>query len=141
MSKHRRRDNRYSDNRNMGYNNMNRYGNINNNPFGISPQQLLNLIGGNMNMNSLGNILSSMNTEGFDLNSMGSQMGFNDINNMNTQEGEFEAPTDFNEISKEDIDDENIEFLISLKKVINPSKVEFINKIIDLYKKGVFENN
>ena len=76
MSKRRRRDRRTN---NMG--NMNNSGNMNNfrgnmnNPFRIKPKQLLSMLGGNMNMNGLSKILSSMNTEGFDLNSFSNQMG------------------------------------------------------------------
>ncbi|MFQ6999882.1 MAG: hypothetical protein ACLRRH_00775 [Clostridium sp.] len=48
-----------------------------NNPFGINPQQLLNMFGGNMDMNKLGNILSSMNREGFNINSQMNNGNFN----------------------------------------------------------------
>lgn len=45
--------------------------NINNNPFGIDPMQLIGLLGGNFDMNNMGNMLASMNTNGFNLNNLG----------------------------------------------------------------------
>jgi hypothetical protein len=61
--------------------------NINTNksiPFGIDPMQLMGLLGGNFDINSMGNMLSSMNTNGFNLGNLGSiakMMGLNLDNN------------------------------------------------------------
>ena len=41
----------------------------NNIPFGINPTQLMNLFGSNIDLNQVGNILSSMKADGVDLNS------------------------------------------------------------------------
>ena len=62
MSKRRRR--RREDRINGQYSN-----NLGNNiPFGINPTQLMNLLGSNIDLNQIGNMLSSMKTDGIDLN-------------------------------------------------------------------------
>lgn len=66
---------------------VNETNNINNTksiPFGIDPMQLMGLLGGNFDMNNMGNMLSSMNTNGFNLGNLGSiakMMGINLDNN------------------------------------------------------------
>lgn len=40
----------------------------NNIPFGINPTQLMNLLGSNIDLNQIGSMLSSMKTDGVDLN-------------------------------------------------------------------------
>ncbi|MDS0525043.1 hypothetical protein NNC19_05065 [Clostridium sp. SHJSY1] len=152
MSKHRHKS---SDSKNIGRNQFN--SNINNNPFGISPQQLLGLLGGNIDMTGIGNMLSNMGKEGFDLNSINQQFNgmnnnFNGSNIMNdTDEGNRKYKND-NENNKEkhkensleelsgNEDDENIEFLRDLKKIVDSNKSEFIDKIIDLYNEGIFDD-
>lgn len=137
MSKHRHRDRYYDNNREMG--STNRYGPINNNPFGITPQQLLNIFGGGYNLNNIGNILSSMNNDGFDLNAFGNQMNFPNVN-LDTN---MEENTNEKEIAKSDLEDEdeNLELLISLRRIVDPKRVAFLDKVIDLYKKGIFKEN
>lgn len=57
----------------------------NNAPFGIDPMQLMGLLGGNFDMNNMGNMLASMNTNGFNLgnlNSIAQMMGLNLDNNL-----------------------------------------------------------
>ncbi len=39
-------------------------------PFGIDPMQLMGLLGGNFDVGNMGNMLSSMNTNGFDLGNL-----------------------------------------------------------------------
>ena len=147
MSKHRHKD-RFKNNENYYYNN-NRYGPINNNPFGISPSQLLSLLGGNFNMNNLSNILSSMSREGFDLNSLDSAMNnnFNTSNKSNIDFNDSNENSDIdenklnNEEIKENCDvtyekDDNLLLLLSLKNIVDPKKFEFIDKIISMYKDG-----
>lgn len=54
-------------------------------PFGIDPMQLMGLLGGNFDMNNIGNMLASMNTNGFNLgnlNSIAQMMGLNLDNNL-----------------------------------------------------------
>lgn len=65
MAKHKRREQQPV----MNDNNMNN--NNNNNPFGIDPAQLMGLLGGNIDMNAMGNMLASMNTNGFNLGNLG----------------------------------------------------------------------
>ena len=53
-------------------------------PFGIDPMQLMGLLGGNFDMSNMGNMLSSMNTNGFNLGNLSSlaqMMGLNLDNN------------------------------------------------------------
>ncbi|MGL4106500.1 hypothetical protein [Clostridium sp. LP20] len=219
MSKRRRRD-RSDENRNMRRNQG--PGHMNNNPFGINPQQLLAMLGGNMDMGGLGNMLQSMNRDGFDLNSMNQHMnqqmnqqmngnnagnngfnfnnimgamnnirnnmnnnpinmngGMNDINsgqgNMNTNVNDMNTNlNDFNfdlgkynenddskieenneirtskshkskkkeaKISdKDNIDDENIQMLRSLRNIVDPTKVDFVDKMIEVYMNGGFKD-
>lgn len=155
MSKHRHKS---DEGKRMGMNQFNRP--FNNNPFGISPQQLLGLLGSNIDMTGLGNILSSMGSEGFDLNSINNQMNQgnftnnnmkmpnafgNMASNINPSIDEVNKDNNSNNIIKEENNevqvDENIKFLLSIKSIANPDKIEFIDKIIELYNKGVFKNN
>jgi hypothetical protein len=95
MAKHKHRD--QSATINDANNNIN--SNVNNKsiPFGIDPMQLMGLLGGNLDMNNMGNMLSSMNTNGFNLGNLGSiakMMGINLDNNflqgnMNNQNSDF----------------------------------------------------
>lgn len=132
-------------------------GSMNNNPFGINPQQLLAMLGGNMDMSGLGNLLSSMNKDGFDLNSL------NNLNNFNTTNNNINNATANNNATNsnannnnnhtphkkkssdnenlESVEDENIQFLKSLRKIVDINKIEFIDRIIELYNKGVFKDN
>lgn len=86
MSKHRRHRSKDNDNNNFR---CQQHAPGNNFPFGINPQQLLGMLGG-MDISGLGNILSSMNRQGFDLNSMNQQMnnGFN-YSNMNPYQNSY----------------------------------------------------
>ena len=145
MSKHRHKS---DEGKGMGMNQFNRP--FNNNPFGISPQQLLGLLGSNIDMTGLGNILSSMGSEGFDLNSINNQMNQGNFTNNNMQMpnafgnmgsninpsiDEVNKDNNSNNIIKEENnelqEDENIKFLLSIKSIANPDKIEFIDKIIE----------
>ncbi|WP_160692994.1 hypothetical protein [Clostridium sp. C2-6-12] len=145
-------------------------------PFGIDPMQLMGLLGGNFDINNMGNMLSSMNTNGFNLGNLGSiakMMGINLDNNflqgnMSTQNNDFNknghtninqnksystnAKTNVNQSvdknNKKDIsekelkdNDVNLEFLMALRSYVHPDRVKFIDKIIEAYKNGEFEDN
>lgn len=56
--RHRKESNTATENNNI----------FNNNPFGINPNQLMGLLGGNFDFNQIGNLLSSMNSDGMNLN-------------------------------------------------------------------------
>ena len=134
MSKKKHREKQTS---NMN-NNMNMR-NPMNNPFGINPQQLLSMFGGNMDMNKLGNILSSMNREGFNLNNINSQMNNGNFN-MNNQSKEYnDVSNESANINMEGNNDDNMEFLLSLRRIVDSSRLDFIDKIIELYDKGAFK--
>ena len=166
MSKRRHRDrsresNNMGRNQGFGANSNNRF------PFGINPQQLLGMLGGNFDMNRLGSILNSMNMEGFDLNSMNQQMNNNNNGkaNMNSNNNNFNFESMMNAMNgmnmmgnhmdnnkvntentfkfdensySEEVDDENIQILLSLRKIVDPNKVQFVDKIIELYNNGAF---
>ena len=81
MAKHKHRE--------QGQTSSDTSSNINDNarnaPFGIDPMQLMGLLGGNFDMNNMGNMLASMNTNGFNLgnlNSIAQMMGLNLDNNL-----------------------------------------------------------
>ncbi len=124
-----------------------------NNPFGITPQQLLGMLGGNMDMNKLGNILTSMNRDGFDLNALNQQMmnSFNignmnsmsnmngmDVNNtdMNNTNNDLNSVGNTSDIANNINIDEDLEFLLSLRRIVDSSRLDLIDKIIELYQKG-----
>lgn len=159
MSKHRHKSREKSNNMNRSrFNN----GPMNNYPFGINPQQLLSMLGNNMDIGGLNNILSSMNREGFDLNSFNKQMdnlnmgpnpmgnmgdSFNVNNIMNddikTDNAKSDEDKPINDKKSETIDmayDDNIEFLQSLRSIVSPTKIDLIDKIIELYNKGAFKD-
>ena len=185
-------------------------GGLGNNPFGINTSQLMGMLG-NIDMGQIGNILSSMNKDGFDLNNlnMGSIQNImsgmnanngagNDINSMNVMKNnqdlsaiqkmmnginindnngsvsiqdmitsignmqginneksgsvkeirknglEYNTHKNKNKSRKreniEEIDeDENLEMLMSIRKIVSYDKAQFIDKIIELYNNGAFE--
>ncbi len=87
MAKHRRKNHEAA-----VYNNTDNNMNMSQNPFGIDPFQLINLFGGNVDMNSIGNMLSSMNTNGFNLGNLEhianmAGINLNNLNNMNNLNG------------------------------------------------------
>jgi hypothetical protein len=79
MAKHKHRE------QDSMINDTNAKMNTQNTPFGIDPMQLMGLLGGNFDMNNMGNMLASMNTNGFNLgnlNSIAQMMGLNLDNNL-----------------------------------------------------------
>ncbi|HCW53305.1 MAG TPA: hypothetical protein DG753_06125 [Clostridium sp.] len=204
MAKHRHKEQESSVN-NKNKDNMNSMNN--NNPFGIDPVQLMNLLGGNFDMTNMTNMLASMNTNGFNLGNLGplAQMaGLNLDNNMMYGNG-FPNPNDTmnnngmnhgNNINSGNINNKNVmpsmnninlgnnkenssdtansikkseqekgikeakvssnsanantkvkitqnndlEFLVSLKGIVNQEKIPLINKMIELYKSGAFKD-
>ncbi|MDR3596390.1 hypothetical protein [Clostridium sp.] len=155
----------------------------NNIPFGIDPMQLMGLLGGNFDMNNMGNMLASMNTNGFDLgnlNSIAQMMGLNldnnlfqgNVNNQNTDTNKNYYPnvnnqnvkkytnstsSKTNESSNVDRNskknestgsskytkdnDANLEFLVALRNHIHPDRIKLMDKIIEAYKSGEFNDD
>lgn len=129
-----------------------------NNPFGLNPAQLMSLFGGGADFGKLGNILSSMKTNGFDFNNMNS----GSMNNFFGASGESKGAVDINQlqnmlsnmdlggdeevnidsITEERADDaimdENIEMLLSIKNIVDYKKANFIDKVIKAYREGEF---
>ena len=84
MAKHKHREQDQIINDTNANSNNNNNTNTNTMPFGIDPMQLMGLLGGSFDMSNMGNMLSSMNTNGFDLGNLGSlakMMGLNLDNN------------------------------------------------------------
>lgn len=192
MSKHKHRNREPSSENMNNINNMNnmRMNGNNNNPFGIDPFQLMGLFGGNIDMSSIGKILASMNTNGFNLGNLeplaklaGFNLGYNwndninSVNNMNDVNmmndiGNLDNMNDINIENngqfKEDVEDihvntnqkkefrkksknrsqeknknstdENLEFLHNLRKCVHPERIKMIDKIIELYINGEFND-
>lgn len=78
-----RKKRRHKGDRAVNENSSNR---MNNAPFGINPAQLMSMLGGNMDMSQIGNMLSSMNMDGLDLNNfnLGNLNNNHQENNMNS---------------------------------------------------------
>lgn len=162
MSKRRRRHKRES-NASSENNNM-----FNNNPFGINPNQLMGLLGGNFDFNQIGNLLSSMNSDGMNLNNFnlnsnqGNKNQFDFMNNFplnnfnNSVAEDIKENENINSIEDEDDDDEdiliedeeddefieedeNIQMLIAIKSIVDSKKANFIERIIEEYSKGTFK--
>lgn len=151
-------------------------------PFGIDPMQLMGLLGGNFDMNNMGNMLASMNTNGFNmgnLNSLAQMMGLNLDNNLfqgtttnqtnemnknlysnanpnmkkygsnnvtkngenfNTDMGSKKSDSTGANKSVKD-NDENLEFLMALRSYVHPDRIRFIDKIIEAYRSGEFNED
>lgn len=127
MAKHKHK-NRDSMQNNNEMNNNNNMQNTNSNPFGIDPFALMNLLGGNMDMRNLGNVLSSINTNGFNignleniakmaginLNAMNNNMNgissmMNTHSSTNNEPNNVVKPTDSAQELNDDIEDIDIE--------------------------------
>lgn len=156
MSKRRHKDRgRNMNNQNLNYSWRNNMRGPMNNPFGITPQQLLSMFGGNIDMNRINNILSSMNREGYDINGLHEEMKSHNFNNSSASNennipnempkehnsNDFEASDNLNKkdiknllekakIKK--IDEDNMKFLINLKEIVDTKKQVFIDNIIDI---------
>lgn len=145
MSKRRHKHKEYNNgNINNGMNG------INNNPFGINPMQLMNMMG-NVDMSEINRIISTMNSEGFDFNNinlnsiqnlLNRNMNGVNVNPINNQPvNNINVNKENNEESKKlENNDDNIEMLMNLRNIVDGNRVVFIDKIIELYKKGVFND-
>lgn len=165
--------------------------NLENNPFGLDPNQLMNMMG-SLDMNKVNSLLESMNKDGVNLgdpmqminninngmsNSQGNMMqnqnsmgSFNPLeilsqlgnmnnnrmknsnsftrkssNNMNVRKdtslnknvSNINRPN--GEKKKIRIDDENVEMLLAIRKIVNSERVKFIDKVIKKYNEGIFD--
>lgn len=119
---------------------------LNNNPFGINPAQLLSMFG-NIDMNQINNMLQSMNTEGFDLNNLNFGPLQNLVNGNGSMQGRQGRPSNNKSsvVDKEpkiniSNEDENIQMLIAIRSIVDEDKALFIDKVIKLYNEGVFDD-
>ena len=148
--------------------------NVNKSPLGINPMQLISMLGGNMDMGQIGNMLSSLNMDGLDLNNvnlggnnqnnnfnpmndfglgslqnmmknLGVNNNQNNINSANVNSGKS-TRKDNKKLNIEDKDifsfedsDENLRLLEYIKNIVDPSKIDFIEKIIEAYEEGLIK--
>lgn len=116
-----------------------------NSPFGINPSELLSMLGGNFNMNGLGNLLANMNLEGFNLNSMKNNIHKESRANYNTKDNDIDEKDSFEvdsvKMDSNEENDKNIQMLLALKTIVAPDRIEFIDRIIKLYKEDIVEEN
>jgi len=142
MSKRRHRNSR----RDANNDNANNRQQFSNNPFGINPAQLLSMFG-NIDMNQINNMLQSLNTDGFDFNNL----NLGPLQNMMSGNGhvqgkqERQASGRTPEKSKNHKinignDDENIQMLMAIRSIVSEDKALFIDKIINLYNEGAFDD-
>lgn len=142
MSKRRHRNSR-RDASNDSANNRQQFGN---NPFGINPAQLLSMFG-NIDMNQINNMLQSLNTDGFDFNNL----NLGPLQNMMSGNGHVQGKQERqvngrtpekNKNHKINIgnDDENIQMLMAIRSIVSEEKALFIDKIINLYNEGAFDD-
>ncbi|WP_297435821.1 hypothetical protein [uncultured Clostridium sp.] len=128
---------------------------------GINPQILDMLRGSNLDFGKVSSLISAMNQDGFDINSISAMMQGNQKNNNmnignqnnNMDFGNFDLGNIKNTLNNMDqnncnfdtyghfqnnneINDENIEMLLIVKSVVNPKKARFLDKVIEMYKQG-----
>ncbi|MBW6409164.1 hypothetical protein [Clostridium weizhouense] len=158
MAKRKHREREPLEN-NVGSNNASNAGN----PFGIDPAQLMGMLGGNFDINSL---LSSMNMDGLNLSNLAplanmaglnlgnlgnmgnfNQPNRNTMNNMRNNDGNINNINNdninnkkINNIKNQTTNDSNLDMLISLRGFVHPSKISFIDRMIELYKSGAFKD-
>ncbi len=95
---------------------------------GMDPNQLMSLLG-NVDLNQLSSVLGSISNDGFNINNV------NNINNGgNTKSGRREQDNRGND------KDSTVQMLRSLRGFVSPQKVKIIDKIIDMYLSGEFND-
>lgn len=125
-----------------------------NNPFGFNPAQLMSLLGGNADLGKIGNVLSTMKGDGFDLNNLnlgslqnplggkkeeGSSIDINQLQNVLSKMDKGENSEDIEETVDSILDDdmdENIEMLKNVRNIVDSNKAIFLDKVINAYKNG-----
>lgn len=94
------------------------------NPQGFDPSQLMSMLG-NVDLNQLSSLLGSLNTNGFNINNM----NLDGVKNQNNQVVEGRTSNK----------DNTVQLLNSLKSFVPPNKVKMVDKIIDMYLSGEFD--
>lgn len=157
--KHRHRSSNINDIRNMNpvnnMNNANNAGGMNNGmppfPFNLSPQMAEMFK--NIDVNALTGLLSTIGSEGFNLNSLSSLLGssmFNGLGNImnmgngmnsgNNANNSLNYDNSANNFSFGREDDANISMLRALRTFVDPSRARFLDKVIELYQSGEFDD-
>ncbi|SHJ85788.1 hypothetical protein SAMN05444401_4078 [Clostridium amylolyticum] len=93
-------------------------------PQGFDTNQLMSMLG-NVDLNQLSSLLGSLNTNGFNINNM----NLDGIKNQNNQVVEGRTSDK----------DNTVQLLNSLKSFVPPNKVKMVDKIIDMYLSGEFD--
>lgn len=92
---------------------------------GMDASQLMSMLG-NVDLNQLSSVLGSMGNDGFNINNINS--GGSKKNNRGEQE------------SRVNDRDSTVQMLRSLRGFVSPQKVKIIDKIIEMYISGEFDD-
>ena len=92
-------------------------------PQGMDANQLMSMLG-NVDLNQLSSVLGSMGSDGFNINNVNS--GGSKKNSRGEQE------------SRVNDTDSTVQMLRSLRGLVSPQKVKVIDKIIEMYLSGEF---
>lgn len=164
MSKHKRKRRTENNRNNNGSNNQDNQNNFNgngqqqfnNNPFGINPNQLLSMLG-NIDMGQIGSLLQNMNVPGLDFNNLDlgifpNMMGNQSTTAQNARNGNqgnvpnsnlgnnTKNASDNVNYYEENNEDENIKMLKAIRTFVDGGRGEFIDKVINLYNNGAFND-
>ena len=92
---------------------------------GMDQNQLMSLLG-NVDLNQISSLLGSMGNDGFNINNVNT--GGSKKSNRGEQEGRVNDR------------DSTVQMLRSLRGYVSPQKVKIIDKIIDMYLSGEFDD-
>ncbi|GIM30714.1 hypothetical protein CPJCM30710_33800 [Clostridium polyendosporum] len=153
--KHRHRSSNMNDIKNMNpinnMNNVNNMSGMNNSmppfPFNLSPQ--MTEMFKNIDFNALTGLLSAIGSEGFNLNALNSLFnssmpnGLGNIMNNglgNIMNNGFNYDNSANNLNFNREEDANIAMLRALRTFVDPSRARFLDKVIELYQSGEFDD-
>ena len=96
---------------------------------GMDPNQLMSLLG-NVDLNQLSSVLGSISNDGFNINNVNN--GGNNKSNRREQDNRGN--------DRGNDRDSTVQMLRSLRGLVSPQKVKVIDKIIDMYLSGEFDD-
>ncbi|MGL4742390.1 MAG: hypothetical protein ACRC41_16620 [Sarcina sp.] len=127
------------------------------NNIGVNPNIMELLKGSNLDINKINTLMNAMNQDGFDINNLASLLNGTNNSVQNSNNGNFDINAINNMLNNldnynnnfpknehyQDINnfkfteaDENIEMLQAIKSVVNPKKARFLDRVIEMYKRG-----
>ena len=96
---------------------------------GMDPNQLMSLLG-NVDLNQLSSVLGSISNDGFNINNVN-----NGGNNKSSRREQDNRGND-----RGNDRDSTVQMLRSLRGLVSPQKVKIIDKIIEMYLDGEFDD-